>query len=186
MEIVNKLGSPLTNELKAVKRLDDAFMELNRRLAKEAKLIDRLDRIARIGELKARLVSAVDRIRQEERSSAGIFDTGQLFNGVLGFFAGSMIGKVLKQEKPLSKGYHLFSKELEKKSPFGIVMMALKEGRKMDDIGVIAISRLAREAKATEAEIISSLECQGYSLITPEEFWLSLDHVKEAIKEGKS
>ncbi len=186
MEIIDKLISLLTRELKAVKRLNDAFMELNRRLAKEAKLIDRLDRITRIDELKARLVSAVDHIRQEERSSAGIFDTGQLFNGVLGFFAGSMIGKVLKQEKPLSKGYRLFSKELEKKTCFGTVMMALKEGRKIDDIEVIAISRLAREAKTTEGDIISSLKNQRYSLITPEEFWLSLDHVKEAIKEGKS
>ena len=56
----------------------------------------------------------------------------------------------------------------------------------MDGIEVIVISRLAREAKATEAEIISSLKSQGYSLMTPEEFWKTLDCVKEAIKEGGS
>ena len=98
MEIVNKLSSPLHNELNAVKWLNKAFKELDLQIAKEAEFIDRLDRIARIDELKARLFSEVDRIQQEERSSEGIFDTGQLFNGVLGFFAGSMVGKVLKRE----------------------------------------------------------------------------------------
>lgn len=186
MEIINELSSLLTNELNAVKRLNDAFMELNRRLAKEAKLIDRLDTIARIDELKSRLVSEVNHIQQKEKNSERVSNAGKVYSGLLGFAAGSIIGKILKQENPVSSGYKLFSKELEKKSPFGIAMMALKEGRKIDDIEVIAISRLAREAKTTEAEIISSLKYQGYSLITHEEFWLSLNHVKEAIKEGKS
>jgi hypothetical protein len=186
MEIINKLSDLLNNELNAINGHSNALKELDFRFAKEAEFVDRADRIARIDELKSRLASEVDRIRQSERSSESVFDTGQLFNGALGFFAGSMIGKVLKQEKPLSKGYDLFNKELEKKSPFGTVVMALKTSHKIDDIEVIAISSLAREAKTTEAEIISSLKSQGYSLITPEEFWLSLDYVKEAIKEGKS
>lgn len=186
MEIINELSSLLTNELKAVKRLNDAFMELNRRLAKEAKLIDRLDRIARIDELKSRLVSAVNHVQQEEKNSERISNAGKVYSGLLGFAVGSITGVVIKQENPFLSGYKLFSKELEKKTCFGAVMMALKEGRKIDDIEVIAISRLAREAKTTEAEIISSLKNQGYSLIAPEEFWLSLDYVKEAIKEGKS
>lgn len=185
MEIINELGSLLNNELNAVKWLNDAFKELNRRVAKEAEFIDRLDRIARIDELKARLVREVDRILGEEGSLESIFDTGKLFNGALGFFVGSMIGKILKQEKPLSKGYYLLNRELEKKSPFGTVMMALKKSRKIGDIEVIAVSRLAREARTTEGEIISSLESKGYSLMTPEELWESLHRLEEDIIEGK-
>lgn len=185
MEIINELGSLLNNELNEVKWLNDAFKELNRRVAVEAEFIDRLDRIARIDELKARLVHEVDRILGEEGSFESIFDTGKLFNGALGFFVGSMIGKILKQEKPLSKGYYLLNRELEKKSPFGTVMMALKKSSKIGDTEAIAVSRLAREARTTEGEIISSLESKGYSLMTPEEFWKTLDYMKEAIKEGK-
>ena len=184
MEIVNELSSLLTNELKEVRQLNDAFMELDSLIIKEAGCIDRLDRIARINTLKARLVSKVDRIQQEERSSEAAFNTGQLFSGVLSFFAGSIIGKILKQESPFVSGGRLFIKELEKKASFGTAIIASKEDSKLEDIEVIAISRLAREAKTTEADIISSLKSQGYSLMTPEELWKSLDQLKLDIKEG--
>lgn len=53
----------------------------------------------------------------------------------------------------------------------------------MEDIIVIAVSRLAREAKKTESDIISSLESKGYSLVAPEKLWKSLDQYKEEIRE---
>ena len=127
MEMISKLISLLTNELKAVKRLNDAFMELNRRFAKEAEFIDRLDRIARIDELKSRLVSEVNHIQQEEKNSERISNAGKVYSGLLGLAVGSITGAVIKQENPFLSGYKLFSKALEKKSPFGMVMMALKE-----------------------------------------------------------
>jgi capsular polysaccharide biosynthesis protein len=65
-------------------------------------------------------------------------------------------------------------------------MIALKKNGKIEDAEVIAVSRLAREAMTTEGEIISTLESRGYTLITPKDFWKTLDYVKEAIKEGKN
>ena len=186
MEFNKELRNLLANKLKEVKQLNDAFLDLDNRITEESGHIDILDRIARIDTLKARLVNKVERIRQEERSSEVAFSNIKLFSGVLGFFAGSMIGKISKQESPFALGGRLFIQELGKKSPFGTVMMALKDERKIEEIEIIAISRLARESKTTDAGTISSLKSQGFSLMTPEEFWETLDHFKETIKEGKS
>jgi hypothetical protein len=65
-------------------------------------------------------------------------------------------------------------------------MMVLRKNGRTGDIEVTVVSRLAREAKTTESEIISSLKSKGYSLMTPEEFLETLDYAKEAIKEGAS
>lgn len=57
MEIINNLKALLAQESKDVKELNDSFIELNSRMMEESGHIDRLDRIARIEALKARLIS---------------------------------------------------------------------------------------------------------------------------------
>ncbi len=185
MEIINDLKSLLFNESKEAKQLNDTFTELDSHITKEARHIDRLDRITGINALKARLVSEIDSIKHEERSSEYSFNTSKVYSGILGFAIGGIVGAVLKQENPFSSGYKLCSKQLGEKANFGNVMMAIKESAKWEDIKVIAVSRLAREIKKTESDIISSLVSKDYSLVTPEELWKSLDQFKEEIRKGK-
>ena len=64
-------------------------------------------------------------------------------------------------------------------------MIALKEETRPEDAEVLSISRLARETNTTEANIISSIINKGFKMITPEEFWIYLNKLKELIKEGK-
>jgi hypothetical protein len=120
MEIAKELRSLLNEEFNEVKRLNDVFKELDHCVAIEAEFVDRLDRIAGINQLKARLVCEVDRTRQDEEICESSFDDGKLLSGALGFFTGCVGGKVLKRESPLSMGKCLFSKELEKKSHLGL------------------------------------------------------------------
>ncbi len=65
------------------------------------------------------------------------------------------------------------------------MLIAAKENSRLEDIEVIAVSSLAREAKATEQDIISSAKRDGYLLLTPEELWESLNRLKEEIMKGK-
>jgi len=184
MEIINDLKGLLINKIKETKQLNDAFTESDSRISKEAGHIDRLDMIARINALKARLVSEVDRIKHEEGSSEHIFNTSKVYSGILGLAIGGIVGAITKQN-PLLSGFRSFNTELDKKESFGNVMIAAKENGELEDIEVIAVSRLAREAKKTESDIISSLVSKGYSLAAPEKLWKSLDQFKEEIREGK-
>jgi len=186
MESISNLRHLLADMSGEVQRLNDACMELDGYIAKEAEYIDSLDRIAEINALKARLVSEVDRIKGDEKSSEHAFDAAKVFSGMLHFAAGSLTSAVVsKKENPFSFGFKLATKELGKEAGFGTVMMAAKKDGKLEDIETIAVSRLAREAKTTEADIMSSFESKGFSLMTPEDLWESLDRLKEEIKEGK-
>ena len=185
METFRSLRQLLVDMPEKVQQLAEAYEELNGHVAKEAEFINRMDRIADINALKARLIGEVDRIRNEETSSEHAFNTGKVFSGMLNFAAGSLTSAALKQKNPLSFGYKLATKEFGKKDCFGTVMMALKKDGKFKDIETIAISRLAREAKTAESDIMSSFKNNGYSLMTPGELWIYLDYVKETIKEGK-
>ena len=186
MEIIDKLNGLLASELEEVKQLNDALSSLEARMLEEAGYIDKLDRMARLDAFKARLADKVYSIQQEEEISRRAFDGTKLPLSILGFAIGSIAGVISKQGNPLALGFGMFGNQLEKQSCFGMVMMGLKEGHKIKDIEVIAISRLARESNTTEVEIISSLEGQGYSLMTPEDFLEALDYMKQAIKEGGS
>jgi len=186
MESINNLGELLIVISEEVTYLNDAFIELDNLINKEAEYLQRQERACKINELESRLVSEINRIKHEERSSEYSFNTSKVYSGILGLAVGGIVGVVLKQESPFSLGYKLYSKELEKKAGFSTVMMALKEGDKLEDIEAIAISRLARESKTTEADIMSSLERQGYSLMTTGQLLESLDQLKVDIKEEKS
>ncbi len=184
MEIINNLKELLRYVLQETRQLNDAFMELDSRITEESGHIDRLDMIARISALKARLVSEIDRIKHEERSSEYIFNTSKVYSGILGLAIGGIVGAITKQN-PLLSGFRSFNTELDKKESFGNVMITAKENGELEDMKVIAVSRLAREAKKTESDIISSLIGKGYSLMAPEKLWKSLDQFKEEISEGK-
>ena len=86
----------------------------NSRITKEAGHIDRLESIAKISALKARLVSEIDRIKHEERSFEYIFNTSKVYNGILGLAIGDIVGAITKQN-PLLSGFRSFNTELDKK-----------------------------------------------------------------------
>ena len=185
MEIINNLRQLLADMSEEVRQLAEAYMELNNHIAREAEYIDKLDRIAEIKALKERLAGEVYRIQQEESSSEHTFNSGRLYSGIMDFAAGAIAGSIFKQESPLLKGYELSSKELAKKAHFGMVMIAIKKCGSWKDTKVMAISRLAREAGTTEADIISSMRRRGYHLYTPEDFWQILERLKAEVSENK-
>ena len=88
-------------------------------------------------------------------------------------------------EHPLQAVYNSYTQGLQKVCCFGKVMIALKEEASPEDAEVLSISRLAREANMTEADIMSSIRSKGFLLITPEEIWGLLDRLKEDIEAGK-
>ena len=185
MENVNSLRQLLADISRETQQLAKAYKELDGHIEREAVYIDALDRISRIDAFKARLVRQDNQIKHEEEVCRSAFDIAKVPNSALGFAVGGLYGKIIGHRDPSSLGWKLSTKEFEKKSCFGTVMMALDKGCKIEETEVISISRLARESRTTEAEIISSLKNKGYYLTTPEDLWESLDYVKEVIKKGK-
>ena len=178
-------GFSATTIFKEIKELNDAFTELDSLITKEAEFVQRLDRVAKIDALKSRIAAEIKHIQEAELESERNFNTGTLRSGIAHFVFGSIVGAILNHENPFSFGAKSFSTELDKKADFGNVMIAIKESGKLEDIEVIAVSRLAREAKTTEQDIISIFKGNGYLLLTPEELWKSLHRLEEDIMEGK-
>ena len=126
MEIIKELCSFITSELKGVRQLNDAFIGLNRRIAKEVEYTGRLDKVARIDALKSRLVGEVNRVKHEEDISERGFNASKSFNSIAGFALGSIVGATAKQNL-LMLGFKSFSNELDKEAEFVNVMVAIKE-----------------------------------------------------------
>lgn len=187
MATKNSLKELVVTMLKEITQLNDALIELDSLIDKEAEYIQRQERIANINALKSILVNEVQRIQDEEYNSKRNFNTSKVFNSIVGFASGSIVGAMSKHGNPFLLGAESFLKHLDKKADFGNVMIAIniKESGKLEDIEVIAVSRLARESKTTEQDIISSIKREGYLLLTPEEFWQSLDRLKEEIMADK-
>jgi hypothetical protein len=74
--------------------------------------------------------------------------------------------------------------ELARKADFGRVLIAIRESDKLEDIEVIAGSRLARESNTTESDILPTFKGKGV-ILTPEEFWKLLRRLEEEIMNGK-
>ena len=185
MEILNtSKGLPVTM-LKEITKLNDALAELDSLINKEAKLINRQERIAKINAMESRLAKEIKCVQTEERESEYRFNKGRIFSGVAGFAIDSFIGAISNHEKPFLLGAKSFSEELDKKADFGKVLIAIKASGKLEDMEVIAISYLAREYKTTESNIISIIRGNGYLLLTPEKLWESLHRLKENLIEGK-
>ena len=171
MENIDHLKDLLAGTRGEAQKLTNSYTELDGYIEKEAEHVARLDKVVKIDIFKAWLVNEVNRIHMEEEGAESIFDTGKLYSGILGFTVGSIAGALSKQGRPLASGGRLLIDELGKKASFGNVMIVLKKDCDIKEAEVVSISHLAREAKTSEAEIISSMKQQGYSLITPEECW---------------
>jgi len=159
-------------------------LKLNHHITNEADCINRLDKIAAVDKLGSRLTREIDCIQQEEAEAENRFISTKAFRSIAGFAAGGLVAAIFKQGNPLSVGFNICNRELQQKACFGTVMIALKDSKGLEDIEIIAVSRLARNIGATEVNIMSSLRNKGYTLFTPEQLSEYLDRVKENIREG--
>jgi hypothetical protein len=119
-----------------------------------------------------------------ESAACTAFNEGKLATGLLTFAAGSIAAAATGRRSPLSVGANLAKSALDKKSPFGTVMVAIDKQGLPHDVQVVPVSRLARESNTDEIHIVKSLESSGCLLMDPDTFGKLLDNIEHKILDG--
>lgn len=184
METTNTAKGLPDTILKEITKLGNALAEIDSLIGKEDEFIQRQERIAKINALKSRMLKEIERGQSEEVESEHNSNTAKVFSSVTAFALGGIMGALTKSENPFILRVKSLRTELARKADFGRVLIAIRESGKLEDIEVIAVSRLARGSNITESDILHNFKGKGVSL-KPEEFWKLLRRLEEEIMNGK-
>jgi hypothetical protein len=101
-----------------------------------------------------------------ERDAAYRYSDVRLMRGLAAFALGTLRAAVVHSEDPLSVGLGLAKGDLERKQPYGTVLVVIGPSGVPEDVDVIPVSRWARESGRTSLVSWKSLKA-GYW----EEWW---------------
>ena len=184
MESLKSFHDHLEDLQRQAKTLTSTGLSLIALFAEEAKRLDREDEASRLRALFNAIAEQLERVKCSESSAS--YAQSQINQTASAFTLGMSLGRAM-----VSKGNRLstFSNSLgsvsNKKPPFGNVMVCIGPGGLPGDAEVISISRLARESKRLEPDVINELQKRGYLLFGKEAFSLLIDNLVDDIREGR-
>ena len=184
MESLKSFHSHLENLQGKARKLTAAGLSLITLFAEEAKRLNREDEASRLKAVYSTVVEQLERVKCSESSAS--YAQSQINQTASAVTLGMSLGRAM-----VSKGNRLstFSNSLRsvdnKKPPFGNVMVCIGPGGLPGDVEVFSISRLARESKRPESDVINELQKRGYLLFSKEAFSLLNDKLVDDIREGR-
>jgi len=102
------------------------------------------------------------------------------------FIFGSLYTAATRHKDAYKTGVKLARSVLNKKIPFGMVLIGIGKEGLPEDLKIIPVSRFARESNKTEPEVEMSWKHDGSLLMSPEEFAELLDKVEREILDGSA
>lgn len=161
----------------AIKSLGDVFDQ-------ETSYLVRHDQAVCLRSLRIRVLGEVDNIQELETAAGYGFNEAALITGMTELALSGLLAAIIHNRHAFSIGTHLAEGDLTRKAPFGNVMVAVGHGGLPDDVKVISLSRLAREADRPESDIEAALQNQGYLLMTPEAFSSIVTELERIVLDG--
>jgi hypothetical protein len=98
---------------------------------------------------------------------------------------GGIMKMIQNSQQPSPIADNLLSIQNNKKLPYGKVLVYVGSHGIPEDVGVVSISKLARESNRFEHEVVRELRNRGYLLFSKEEFTVMTDKLISAIKGGQ-
>ena len=184
MESLKSYYNRLQSLQHQAERLTATGLSLITLFVEEANRLSREDEASRLKAAHSTVVEQLERVKCSESSAS--YAQSQVNQTASAFTLGMSLGRAM-----VSKGNRLstFSNSLRsvgnKKPPFGNVMVCIGPGGLPGDVEVISISRLARESKRPESDVINELQKRGYLLFSKEAFSLLIDKLVDDIREGR-
>ena len=163
---------------------NQALAALKEVLLLEAEHLCRHDQAAGLHDLGSRVMQEVERNQQSESDAASSFKERRLIGGLMQFTVGALRAAVAGRPDPLSVGAQLAGTELEREQPYGVVLVAVGPKGVPDDVQVVAVSRLARESRRTEAEVEAAWKARGFLLVAPDSFFRDIEELENAAARG--
>jgi len=174
---VGEMRSELVQQVGTARRLAVTFVESNMRLIRH-------DQVSRLEILRSRINSEVEGVEQMESAAQIGHTKGTLLNSGLTFALGSLFMNAIGHKDSLKIGAQMAGAALSRKIPFGTVLIGIGKEGIPEDVRVIPVSRLARESKKSESDVVASLKRNGYLMMTSEVFTQALNKTKSEILDG--
>ena len=176
---IGTMSSELEQQVVALEKLAVIFAESDVQLIRH-------DQVARLQIVKTRIMGEVENIKRLESAAHMGSSNAALLSGGAAFALGSLFAAARGRKDAAHIGARMASSILSRKVPFGTILIAIGKGGIPEDVKVISISRLAREANSSESAIEAGLKHDGYLLMTAEKFAEVLDKVEQAVLDGSS
>jgi len=184
MEDLTLYITEVNNVKHRAKQLTSACLSLNVLFAGEAKRLNCHDQIMLLRELSSSISQQVNDAKQTEDASSYAESKANLTMSLFQFAAGGILKMTSNSKSLRAFGDDLLTKPLYEKRPFGDVLVRVGPKGVPDDVGVISVSRLARESHRGEAQVIEGMQSQGYLLFSEEAFSLLIINLTNGIQRG--
>ena len=167
------------------RKLTSTGLSLTKLLTEEASRLSRRDEASRLKALYFSIRQQLDWVKRSEDTAKYGYSQANLIVS-LGGLAVSGIIKMVSENKQLSTfSDHLLTSLTSKRPPSGRVLVCVGPKGLPDDVGVVSISRLARESNREEPQVINGLRKGGYLLFDGKAFSLLIDKLINDIQEGQ-
>lgn len=185
MESLKSFHDHLENLQHQARRLTSTGLSLITLFAGETNRLSREDEASRLRALYSSIRQRLERVKRNEDSASYGHSQANLMLS-LGGLAASRIIEMVSENKQLSTmtGY-LLQGLGNKQRPFGTVLVCIGPKGLPDDVGVVSISRLARESNWDEPEVINELQERGYILFNEKEFSFLIEKLIGNILKGR-
>jgi len=184
MESLRSFHDHLGNLQHQARKLTSAGLSLTPLFAEEAKRLSREDEASRLRVLYRAVVAHLDRVKRDEGSESYAQSQINLEVSVIAL-AMSAGRAIISKNNRLSRISDSLKSAGIKKFPFGNVLVCVGPKGLPDDVGVVSISRLARESNRDESEVINELKKRGCLLFSKEAFSLLIDKLIDDVREGR-
>jgi hypothetical protein len=182
MEGLNSFYEHLQNLRSQAEKLIGAELGLNALFAEEVTRLQREDEASSLRVAYGTIAEKLKELRgievsasyEDSRANAILFVTGLAREAI-----------VSKDNRASAMKDYLVRKGIERKQPFGLVMVCIGPKGLPDDARAVSISQLARESNRLESQITNKLQEDGYLLFSKEAFSLLIDRLVGDVREGK-
>jgi hypothetical protein len=184
MESLKSFHDHLGNLQHQARKLISAGLSLTELFAEQAKRLSREDEASRLRTSYRAVVEQLERAKRDEGSAS--YAQSQVNQEVSLIALGMAAGRAaVSKNNRLSTISDSLKSVSIKKLPFGNVLVCIGPKGLPEDVEVISISRLARDSKRLESDVIIELQKRGYLLLSKEAFSLLIDKLVDDVRKGR-
>jgi hypothetical protein len=184
MESLKSFHDHLENLQHQARKLTSAGLSLTALFAEGAKRLGREDEASRLRTSYHAVVEQLERVKRGEGSAS--YAQSQVNMKVSLIALGMSAGRAMvSKNNRLSRISDSLKSAGIEKLPFGNVLVCIGPRGLPEDVEVVSISRLARESKREESEVVNELQKRGYLLLGKEAFSLLIDKLVDAVRKGR-
>lgn len=184
MESLKSFHDHLGNLQHQARKLISAGLSLTELFAEEAKRLSKEDEASRLRALYRAVVEQLERAKRDEGSESYAQSQVNLEMSLIALGMSAGRAMVSKNNRLSTISDSLKSAGI-KKLPFGNILVCIGPKGLPNGLKVIPISRLARESKRLESDVINELQKRGYLLLSKEAFSLLIEKLVDDVREGR-